>query len=410
MFGHAHLAALDMITTLFFVGALLALLEADRRGGGWWRFALAGTVWGLAMLVRIHGLLLLPPVVAWLVWRHRRRVAVPLIAWLAAGGATFFAGWPWLWIAPIAHLRQFLGTATGRQAIHVFYMGRVWDDVETPWHYPLVMFLVTVPLGLLLLGALGAWSKRRAGKSEASHLLVAGALVFVLLVFAVPGAPVYDGARLFLMVFPLWAILAAAGAAWVIEHKAWQGWRQELRVAAVMLFVALQGVGLLVYYPCELSHYNLAVGGLRGAEALGFEVNYWGDAVPEWLLAEAAQRAGGEQIIFGPNLASFQAPAVGSSSPALEKHQVALVGWDPQRTRPGPLCRFGLFYHRKADLPAVPREFWDRPALVEHRKRGVWVARLVELPGPWAQGGVQQARPGKGRQRPLKLRPQGGGL
>ncbi len=388
MFGHAHLAALDMLTTLFFVAAVLAVLEADRRGGGWRRFALAGAVWGLAMLVRMHGLLLLLPVAAWLVWRLRRRVAVPLIAWLAAGIATFFAGWPWLWISPIGHLRQYLGTATGRQPIHVFYLGRVWDDVNVPWHYPLVMFLVTVPLGLLLLGGLGAWAKRRAAKSEPGYLLVAGTLVFVLLVFALPGAPVYDGVRLFLMVFPLWAILAAAGAKWAIEHQAWRRVGYGLRVAAVVLFVVLQGVGLLMYHPCQLSHYNLAVGGLWGAERLGFEVNYWGDAVPEWLLAEAARRARGELIVFGPNLAPFQAVAVASSSPALRKHGVALVGWQRERTRPSPFCRYGVFYHRKADLPAVPKELWARGAVVEHRKQGVWVARLVELPGPWVLGGA----------------------
>lgn len=123
---------------------------------------------------------------------------------------------------------------------------------------------------------------------------------------------------------------------------------------------------------------------------MGFEVNYWGDAVPEWLLAEAARRAPGEQVLFGPNLADFQASAVWSSSPALAEHQVALIGWDAQRTRPGPFCRYGVFYHRKADLAAVPEEFWARAAVVEHRKQGVWVARLVELPGPWEAGNVGQ--------------------
>ena len=162
VFGHAHLAALDTITALFFVAAVLAVAEADARGGRLWHFALAGVVWGLAMLVRIHGLLARAG--RWscgLAWRLRRRITVPLVAWGAAGMATLFVGWPWLWLAPIAHFRQFLGTATGRQPIHVFYAGRVWADHETPWHYPVVMFVVALPLGLLLLGLLGAWARRR---------------------------------------------------------------------------------------------------------------------------------------------------------------------------------------------------------------------------------------------------------
>ncbi|MFH1923506.1 MAG: glycosyltransferase family 39 protein, partial [Planctomycetota bacterium] len=206
VFAHGHLAALDTLTALFFVAAVLAVAEADARGGRPWYYAAAGVVWGLAMLVRIHGLLVLPPVALWLVWRLRRRAVLPLVVWAAAGLATFFAGWPWLWLAPIAHFRQLLGTATGRQAVHVFYAGRVWADHEVPWHYPLVMFVVALPLGLLLLGLLGAWANRRVRKTDPGYLLVMGSLLFMLLLFAWPGTPVYDGVRLFLMVFPLWAI------------------------------------------------------------------------------------------------------------------------------------------------------------------------------------------------------------
>ena len=44
LFGHAHLAALDMLTTLFFVAAVLAVTEAV-RGGRVWHYAAAGAVW-----------------------------------------------------------------------------------------------------------------------------------------------------------------------------------------------------------------------------------------------------------------------------------------------------------------------------------------------------------------------------
>ena len=94
------------------------------------------------------------------------------------------------------------------------------------------------------------------------------------------------------------------------------------------LFVAVQGVGLVLYHPCQLSHYSLLVGGLRGAERLGFEVNYWGDAVEESLLAEAARRSPGRTVLFGPSLADFQLVGVGNASPALIHGEVALVGWD----------------------------------------------------------------------------------
>jgi len=398
IFGHAHLAALDTITALAFVAAALAVAEADARGGRWWHFALAGVVWGLAMLVRIHGLLLVPAVVVWMVWRLRRRIVVPLVAWGAAGMVTLFVGWPWLWLAPIAHFRQFLGTATGREAIHLFYAGRVWADHEAPWHYPVVMFVVALPLGLLLLGLVGAWAKRRPREGDPGYFLVMGSLAVMLLVFSWPGTPVYDGARLFLMVFPLWAVSVGVGARWLVDHAAWLRVPRTIRLAAVGLFVALQGLGLVLYHPCHLSHYSLLVGGLRGADRLGFEVNYWGDAVEESLLAEAARRAPGGTVLFGPSLAGFQLVGVGSSSPALIRGEVALVGWDGGWTRPPPNLRYAVLYHRKADLPAIPQEIRSVKAIAEHQKQGVWLARLVELPrswGPGALGNVQGGAAGK---------------
>lgn len=382
VFAHGHLAALDLLTALFFTAALLAVAEATRRGGRTWQFAVAGAVWGLALLVRLHGLLLLPPVAAWLVWRLRRRAAVPLAVWLAAGGVTFFLGWPWLWLAPVDHFRQFLGTATGRQAIHVFYAGRVWPDTDAPWHYPVVMFLVAVPLGLLALGIVGLWAKRRTWGEDSGFWLATAALAFMVAVFAWPGVPVYDGTRLFLMVFPLWAIAVGGGAKWALDHPAWQSWHERRRIAVIGGFVLLQAVPLVAYHPCQLSHYNLLAGGLPGAERLGFEVTYWGDAVTEPLLAAAAKDAPGEMVLFGPNLAPFQAPAVMISSPALADGRVTLVGSDPGDPAAGLKCRFGLVYRRKADLASIPRGLRSGEVVREHTVQGVWLARLIRLPGP----------------------------
>jgi len=385
VFAHGHFAALDTITALLFVAAVLAIIEADACGGRPRHFAAAGVVWGLALLTRLHGLLVLPPVVIWLAWRLGRRAVVPVAVWLAAGMVVFFAGWPWLWLAPIARLKQFLVTATDRQAVHVFYAGQVWADCDVPWHYPVVMFVAVLPLGLLLLGLLGIWAGRRRAGGEPGYLwLVLATVGFVLLVFAWPGTPVYDGVRLFLMVFPLWAISVGVGGKWVVEHPLWRSVSLRVRLGTLAMLLAMQGVGLIVYHPCQLSHYSLVVGGLAGAERLGFEVTYWGDAVQESLLAEAARRARGDQVVFGPDLAPFQIPGVVISSPAMwQKAQaegrVPLIGWDESWQQPPAGCRYGVFYNRKADLAQVPEELLVGSDVAAYQKQGVWLARLVEF-------------------------------
>ncbi|HID78098.1 MAG TPA: hypothetical protein EYP56_19155 [Planctomycetaceae bacterium] len=380
MFAHARLATLDAFTALVFTAALWAVVWAERRDAKWWRLSVAGAIWGLALATRFHGLLLLPPVVAWLVWRRRWRALPALGIWALSGLVVLALSWPWLWLQPLAHLRIYLTTATARPSVAVFYAGQVWPDRQVPWHYPWVMLAVTLPLGLLLLGVAGLWAHRPWRRADAGFLLAAGTLVFVLGVFSWPGTPVYDGVRLFLMAFPLWAVAAGVGAKWAVEQHLWRSLSRARRWWILGVVLALQATGMVVYWRCPLSHYSLAVGGLAGAERLGFEVSYWGEAVDERFLAEVGHRAPGQVVVFAPNLAPFQAPGVLLGSAALAQAQVELVGWNPNVGLP-PGCRFGILYHRRASLGAVPPAWLQQRAAAEHRNQGVWLARLLEIPG-----------------------------
>jgi hypothetical protein len=158
------------------------------------------------------------------------------------------------------------------------------------------------------------------------------------------------------------------------------GWPWSIRWSGVGLLLALQGVGLIEYHPCQLSNYSLLVGGLRGAESLGFEPTYWGDSVTEEVLAEASTYTAGGKLLFAPNLAPLQYPAVANSSPALENNEVELVGWDSNQPQAAAGCKYAVFYNRKADLAAIPEEMRLGKVVYEHRIQGVWLARVVKLP------------------------------
>lgn len=403
LFGHAHLAALDTLTALFFVAAAFAVAEAaqcahGRLGGKWWHFALAGIVWGLAMLVRLHGLLVLPAVLAWLIWRFRRKAWLGVVAWGTAGIVTLFVGWPWLWLAPIEHLGRFVSSGTGRQAVQVFYAGRVWADHSTPWHYPSVMFVVTLPLGLFVLGLLGMWVKRGRWKSEPHLVLLAGIWLLILALFSWPGVPVYDGVRLFLMAFPLWAFWVGVGARWLVEHPARPSVSRRLRLLGLGLLLLLQGTGVALYHPCQLSHYSLLVGGLAGAQRLGFEVSYWGDAVSERLLQRAAAESDGRPILLAPHLAPWQAAAVNVSSQALARRETWLVGWDPNDPESTADCRYAVIYHRRANLDVIREALAEGRVVDEDTLWGVWLARVIVLRGPAGdESGNESSPPLDGR-------------
>ncbi len=203
----------------------------------------------------------------------------------------------------MGRLRGFLGTGVERTAIYVQYFGQVYRDRDVPWHFPWLHFLATVPVGLHVFGVVGLIGALRA--RDLAALTYAGAIAFVLAVFST-NVPVYDGERLYLLVFPLWALLIGRGFAmlWglVSVHSA-----AAARKSFLALLLLLQSYGLLTHHPYNLSYYNLLVGGLPGAERLGLELAYWSESVDRRLLrALYSSMTPGSTAALAPTLAPGQ--------------------------------------------------------------------------------------------------------
>lgn len=379
LFAHAHLAALESAINLTYALAVLCLADgftrsaksqqkSERResksptdgafvGGLGWRVGLfPGLMLGLALLTKIQGYLVVPCGVVWALCYWRQRAVVPLLVWGGVGGLVLLIGWPWLWLDPVGHLRQFLGSATERVTLHNFYLGQVFADVETPWHYPWVLFLVTVPVGLQILGGWGVYRALKGWRSQPEWMLGLACLVFPLLLFST-NAAVYDGTRLFSVCFPLWGLFIGLGAR---EWTAWLGSRlpepRALGLTAVLLM--LQGYGLWAAHPCQLGYYNLLVGGPRGAQRLGLETTYWGDSLTRPFLQECLQHLPqGSEIELAPVLHQFQCEELIKQSPLLRDHGLRCVPFGegaPSATETNPTenapYRYVLAFARQADL------------------------------------------------------------
>lgn len=355
VYGHAHLAALETFTNLTCTAAVLAI-------AAWWagpappshRAAMAaGLLMGLAMLSKIQAVLIPIPVIAWALWRWRQKGIVPLALWGLTAIGVFFACWPYLWLNPMGHFLDYLGRTTNRAVLHCFYLGVRYEDKAVPWHYPFVMFFVTVPVGLYALGWLGLADRRPQDPVDAasntlqisvnqwrdSLLLACG--LFPLVIFALPGVAVYDGERLFLTVFPLWAVFIGRGAARAMERTAAKTGTKSA-ILGICALALLQFSSNLLMQPSYLSYYNLAVGGVKGAETLGLELNYWGDAMTRRLLEEAVATHGGfNRIEIRPSLHQFQEEDLIRQSPILRR----MLAISSSVHRP-----LKLAFRRRADL------------------------------------------------------------
>jgi hypothetical protein len=123
----------------------------------------------------------------------------------------------------------------------------------------------------------------------------------LMIVRMLPRVPPHDGIRLIRPAFGFWCVLAGIGAQQVWDRSiAWAQPKRWMLVAVPLIAaLALDLVNLARYYPQTLSHYNLLVGGVRGAAALGMEPTYWWDAlddgVLDWLNQHTAE---GERVAF----------------------------------------------------------------------------------------------------------------
>lgn len=378
LLGHARLAALESVTNLAWVAAMLPLLAwwTETRPPSTLRACVSGIFWGLLLLTKVQGILLPPIVFAWAVWRFRWLCVRPLACWSVCGVTLFLAAWPWLWLDPIHNIQQYLGRAAVRPTLYCWYFGERYADKQVPWHYPFVLTLFTIPVAVIL--CLFARITRRLPDAIDQLLLLS--IAFPLLVFALPGTPVYDGNRLFLIVMPM-IILFAARAFSQIQSSTTSGVAPAPSTTgslvrwkiAVLIFLAAQPFGSSVFSPFAISQYGPFAGGNNGAAALGMESSYWSDGLNGsfWKLVPE-----NSTVFVAPVSHQFQLQDIMSLVPIVQQRNIKLVPYqyDPEKQK-GLL----LLLHRLADLRPELRTVPEGATIIaEVRLERVVLARLID--------------------------------
>ena len=159
VFAHCHLAALDapiMAMTLLTLAASWRVCPGGAGGSGWapWRWAaVAGILWGLALSTKLNAFFIPIIVLPWAVVFARRHVVKLCIAFGILGPMAFLASWPWLWHNTWPRFVEYFGFHFRHGEIGVTYLGQVHN--LAPWHYPLVMTAITLPVATLLMAGVG---------------------------------------------------------------------------------------------------------------------------------------------------------------------------------------------------------------------------------------------------------------
>jgi len=379
--GHSRLASLETLTSLAWFAALLPLLS-------WWtsdrpptnrQAMISGLMWGLLMLVKIQAVFLPPVITVFAFAMFRGRALRPLSIMAVTGLAVFYGGWPWLWLDPVNHTRSYLMSTTDRLPVNNWYLGQRYVDKATPWHYPLVMLALTIPLHILA----GLVLRMFRRKPDSVEWLLLVSIVVPLFTFCLPGTPVYDGIRLFLIVTPAIAILSARGIQIVLREPFGAASTEiDGSSSATTNKLAAGVVGIVLLFDAALTVPNL--GPFAGnfwnqlADAIDpdqtdLEANYWGDGLNSDFWNAVPH---GSTVAVAPVLHPVLLQDMQNFIPLIQERHIKLEPfyYDPEEQR-----GLVLLLHRFADLPpGLRRPPVGSSPLMEVRSNGRVLATLVD--------------------------------
>ncbi|MDR3638227.1 MAG: glycosyltransferase family 39 protein [Isosphaeraceae bacterium] len=319
--GDAQQITADVDLGAFWFLAAVAFVQSCETGRAPWRF---GVLAGLAIMCKATGVLVLPAMVLWAILYRPRGAWRPIVWAVPVVPATMLALDPAWWPVPVGGMvrwaRSFFSYP---QKVPTCYLGRVYDSVTSflPWHNTAVLTATMVPLGLLVLAALGltaaVWEGASGWRSRTiepdarlSKRAVAGwaAVNFLTLMGMrmLSFMPAHDGLRQLVPAFFFFAVLAGYGVEVLLRPKS-LGWRRFATVAA-MMGILTAGWEAVAIHPYELAYYNVLIGGPRGAKAAGMETTYFWDSATEdvldWMNANLPR--GATLLIFPPpNVRTF---------------------------------------------------------------------------------------------------------
>lgn len=226
---------------------------------------------------------------------------------------------PALWADPVGFARYVLENAAGfsRWQGDVLFRGVVFATATQPlpWYYLPYMMLISTPLWVGFLFALGQgaalWHGLKDPLRKGSPLLLCTLLWLIPVAFALlSSVVVYNGWRHFYFLYGPMVALAAYGLSWLWELVRAKGWQRRALAALLALCMGLTGVGMALNHPYQYVYYNP----LTALRDPGFlERDYWNVSVKNALdvlqASPALAEAGSPPSVSGVDLFSHQGVA-----------------------------------------------------------------------------------------------------
>jgi hypothetical protein len=357
--AHAGLSTTDMGVTACFAAATYAsvrlLEEPGLRCAAW-----LGVAMGLMVLSKFSALAFYPAaaIAALAYWLYSTRPAVSAVArsfavrlpWIGLAALLslliIWAGYRFsfgktVWIpfrVPFPELYSGVKEVMGHNAYghRAYLLGEV--RMEGWWAYFPVLIAVKLPLGLLILAAVGLF-RRPARQAGADWPFAFAVLIPATILAIAMSSRINIGIRHILPAFPFFAIIAAAGALWLIQQSRRWNWAIWAAGAATGWLV----IGSLAAHPDYLAYFNAVAGDEPERIVVDSDLD-WGQDIKR--LSQRLGELNAPSVTFSPtitiSLAAMGFPPHQESDPG-----APAPGWNAVEVTEWKLNRMGLYTYPK---------------------------------------------------------------
>ncbi len=272
---------------IFFLLSTFIIFWLWRKVPSAFRFLLsilpAAIFLGVATSVRILGPFAGLMVIAYALWKWRKKSIPALIAYGTVALVAMYLTWPYLWPDPIGHFIESVRVMSEYPwRGQVLFDGTFYLSTEIPRSYlPVLLGIqLTEPVWFLFAAGLAVTVYGSIKKRIESRMLLILTLVWFILPligFIATRSPLYDNFRQVFFILP--PVFMMAG---VLFEKIKRPALQAALIGLLVLPGIIDGINL---HPYEYIYYNRFIGGVHGAYRK-FELDYWGTSYREaalWL-------------------------------------------------------------------------------------------------------------------------------
>ena len=400
----------------FAVMLLIALYLAHRafRKDAISAFLLCGVGVGLAINLRVFGLMLLPMILAMRaldLWQagkaERKRILLASAAFLAAALATLYIIHPYYWENPLRFVESIRILSQHPTNIPNLFMGEVHMSHALPWNFIPVWFAITAPPVALALGAIGCAAVCWQGISRPLaalrcretrfRIMLLGCFALPVVVAIALQSNMNDDWRHMYFLWGLFSLLAAVGLHTIANISMGGGgiWKVGARLPGRVrggrlhmerraLAYGVAGFGLITtltamaaLHPHQQVYFNALVDTKTpGALAKRYEMDYWEVAQRQSLEYPLARYPDDTLRVWPDRISALILPQNARERITnLSPHAADFYLWTPKMDyylMPAPNPQEAGFYHPLVD----PRAITDQSPIYSVKAYGSAIALI----------------------------------